>query len=776
MKILDTNQLKQRFVPTCSRWKTQWLPAFALLGTFLLRGNSAEAQQFIGSQLTINATTTTATSTVIYSGSSSAKDNTKITKFGGADLGNGSQFDFNTGSLTITLASDTLNGRGVNTAGNTVTYPYTSSTVHYRVYAVGTTKPSYTDVSLGLTSASNTSIPTTYASTGSIDLFALPRLTGGGTYQVDVYFDAIYKPSGDPITLTDPGNGGANPYSATFTVKAPDTTPTNATTIWQGTISSAWFEAGNWTNGVPNNTSNAIIPENVEGSSIKFPVLNNQRLYYAVRNLTLRGITNSGKAQLTIQNAVLHVYGDISQLSGGLVGVLTNNTSAADSTQNSTLVLAGGGNQSITGRLSVPDIIVAGSGIKSVANVMLPTNRLIFRPQDATLGVVLQSASLVTNNDGTVTYNLDTTGNSLILLGSSGSIGDVNGGNETTKSFVNGIIEASGELKVDERQQFGSIGLDFIPNHAVNAVRVQRIIGDPLLGPTTPAPGVTPKPVKRQFNIIGDDNSANANASGSNNTIIFHYLDSPNELNGIQETNLALFRTNNGTNAAPYTALGGIINTTDNTVTRASVPTFNNYYITLGDKTNPLPVSLVAFTAVRSNANTTLAWTTASELNNSGFEVQVSNDGATFRKLAFVASQNPNSNQALNYSYTDTENGKNGIRYYRLRQLDISGEEAFSPVRAVSFSGSALASTGLAAYPNPFVDKLDFNLDATAVGTGLAHVQLVDMTGRLVREQNVSVANASLSLSDLASLRSGLYMAKVTLPDGTSQTIRIQKQ
>ncbi|RZJ88907.1 MAG: T9SS type A sorting domain-containing protein [Hymenobacter sp.] len=235
-----------------------------------------------------------------------------------------------------------------------------------------------------------------------------------------------------------------------------------------------------------------------------------------------------------------------------------------------------------------------------------------------------------------------------------------------------------------------------------------------------------------------------------------------------------MFRT--VTNGTPYEPLFGTLDEVNNIVTRLNLNSLTDLKLTLGDKNNPLPVSLVAFTATRSGGNTLLSWTTASEENNTGFEVQVSTDGANFRKLAFVTTQNGNSTQKLVYAYTDTEIGKTGVRYYRLRQIDTDETEAFSPVRAVSFSGNASVATALAGYPNPFTNKLDFNLDATAVGNGVAHIQLVDMTGRIVLEQNLKVANASLTLTDLDGLRSGLYLAKVTLPDGTTQKVRVQKQ
>ena len=217
----------------------------------------------------------------------------------------------------------------------------------------------------------------------------------------------------------------------------------------------------------------------------------------------------------------------------------------------------------------------------------------------------------------------------------------------------------------------------------------------------------------------------------------------------------------------------GPVDQTNNTVTRTGVTVFATF--TLGDVNRPLPVVLAAFTAVRNNANALLTWTTATETNNKGFEVQVSTDGAAYRTLSFVSSESPNSVQNKNYKYVDTEAGKTGIRYYRLHQLDYDGKDSYSPVRVVNFDGT-VSPTGLVAYPNPFTDKLDFNLDATAVGNRVAHVQLLDMTGRVVREQNLTVQNASLTLENLSDLRAGLYMARITLPDGSTQTVRIQKQ
>ena len=381
----------------------------------------------------------------------------------------------------------------------------------------------------------------------------------------------------------------------------------------------------------------------------------------------------------------------------------------------------------------------------------------------------MQSASQ-DNSSGTIVTVFDTTGNSYIQLVSSSTISMVPGQSETATSYIKGVTRAARQLVAGVKNTFGNIGLDLTANHTPGSIFVYRVVGDALTGPVAS----NAVPIKRQYKIVGDDNSESAATAGSTLDVVFHYLDSQDERNGIMESNLTMFRSK--VNGAPYTPVRGTLDENGNTVTRLALPSLTTFFLTLGDRTNPLPVSLTAFTATRNNKSAVLAWTTASELNNTGFEVQVSTNGTTFRKLAFVASQNSNSNQKLEYTYTDTEAGKTGIRYYRLRQIDIDGKEAFSPVRTLSFDGAVATTVGLAAYPNPFTDNVAFNLDETVLGNGVARVQLIDMAGRTVREQNLSLENAGLSIQGLDGLRSGLYLARITLPNGTTQTVRIQKQ
>lgn len=673
------------------------------------------------------------------------------------DLNGTSQLTLNTASLIISAATRAAS--------------YNSVQLLYRVYLAGTTPvPSFTQ-SAPLTQTGTDSYgDPIYQNTTDFAINLLSGLTSGGTYNVEVRFQIALS---DGTTQADPDGA----YSLAFNVTPPPVTPAGGTTTWQGasrgpngstlTSDTDWTNTANWTNGVPNATSNAIIPAKTN-STIVYPFLNDPTYNYAVNNLTLQGNSGSTAAQLVINIATLSIFGNLTQPGGGLAGNITNVNGATNSMQNSTIIFAGG-NQIITGQLLVSDIIIAGSGVKSVINTLIPSNIIAFRPTSVTNGVVVQSAAQDLSS-GTVTTVFDTTGNSYISLVSSSIISLLPGEAETNTSYIKGVTRADRSLTAGIQNKFGNIGLDLTANHTPGNLFVYRVLGDPLSGPVSS----TAVPIKRYFKIIGDDDSRSTVTAGSTIDIIIHYLNSVDELNGIAENNLAMFRSE--VNGAPYTALGGTLNTVNETVTRPGVPSLSTSFLTLGDKTNPLPVSLTAFTATRSNQNVLLTWTTATEQNNAGFEVQVSTNGTAFRKLAFLASKGPNSTQALTYSYTDNEAGKTGNLYYRLRQLDVTGEETFSPVRVVSFDGAATA-VALSAYPNPFADKVAFNLDATTLGTnGVAHVQLLDMAGRIVREQNLAVQDASLALDNLTALRSGLYMARITLPDGSTKTLRIQKQ
>jgi hypothetical protein len=68
-----------------------------------------------------------------------------------------------------------------------------------------------------------------------------------------------------------------------------------------------------------------------------------------------------------------------------------------------------------------------------------------------------------------------------------------------------------------------------------------------------------------------------------------------------------------------------------------------------------VPVTLLNFKCEKKGTTNKVDWTTFTEINNAGFQLQRSTDGTTFSKLAYVSSKaiNGSSVAAINYNFND---------------------------------------------------------------------------------------------------------------------------
>jgi hypothetical protein len=113
----------------------------------------------------------------------------------------------------------------------------------------------------------------------------------------------------------------------------------------------------------------------------------------------------------------------------------------------------------------------------------------------------------------------------------------------------------------------------------------------------------------------------------------------------------------------------------------------------------PLPVELSSFTAKLLDDIVQLKWSTETEVNNYGFDVERKVNGINWNKIGFVVG-NGNSNSRKYYSFTDNNLTGGNIFYYRLKQIDTDGKFEYSEIIELEYSPKNFAL--YQNYPNPF--------------------------------------------------------------------------
>jgi len=112
-----------------------------------------------------------------------------------------------------------------------------------------------------------------------------------------------------------------------------------------------------------------------------------------------------------------------------------------------------------------------------------------------------------------------------------------------------------------------------------------------------------------------------------------------------------------------------------------------------------VPVELTSFTAAANESDVTLNWSTATEINNQGFEIQRRTGDGEFEKIGFVPGHGTTTD-IQSYSYADSKVAS-GNYTYRLKQMDFDGSFEYSSEVAVDVTiplEFALEQN----YPNPF--------------------------------------------------------------------------
>ena len=383
-----------------------------------------------------------------------------------------------------------------------------------------------------------------------------------------------------------------------------------------------------------------------------------------------------------------------------------------------------------------------------------------------TTGSTAVTLASPTTVNGTLTLGAKVTTSSTNTL-TIGASGTITGASST--NFIDGplsmtIAANTGTLtfEIGKGTAYRQIALNLTHSSATSTVYTAEAFNAAPTSRTIPS-GITHVSSERHYNVT---KGAGATLTGATIAINFDTDDKVNQASSLRvmKDDGAGNWVNIGNTFVSAVPVGFIIS--------GSFTSFSDFV--LGNATggtNPLPVEWLSFNAAKVDENSNLIkWSTASEKNNTGFEIERSFDGKIFNKIVFVEG-NETKETVSNYSFTDQDNqlSTTAIVYYRLKQLDNNGTFSYSEIRAVE---STTTAPVIDIYPNPAKAVLTIAISGY---TGGANLELTDISGGKITLPSVDFKSESTTQINISNNKPGIYLLKMITPEKTyTRKIAIQ--
>ncbi|WP_173021612.1 reprolysin-like metallopeptidase [Lewinella sp. W8] len=175
-----------------------------------------------------------------------------------------------------------------------------------------------------------------------------------------------------------------------------------------------------------------------------------------------------------------------------------------------------------------------------------------------------------------------------------------------------------------------------------------------------------------------------------------------------------------------------------------------------------LPVEWLSFRASQRGKTALLDWVVRQDAEHLGFTLQRRNDeGSEWADLHWIDALP--GEEITEYRFTDREINEASTYYYRLRQEDRDGQTSFSPIRSVSFDGTAATVV----FPNPAEDRVFLR-----TAREYTNYELFDAQGR--RQQSGLIQDGRAAI-ELEALPAGVYQIKVAGAGG-SAVVRVVRK
>ncbi|HTI92119.1 MAG TPA: T9SS type A sorting domain-containing protein [Puia sp.] len=418
-------------------------------------------------------------------------------------------------------------------------------------------------------------------------------------------------------------------------------------------------------------------------------------------------IINNGKLYVSI-NATLSGAGTVQNNFGGTLILRNQGILAVNTTNNGTMNVSGTGN--------IQNATLTNNGVITLINFTLNLNN---------------NASLINNDSISIAYNADafiaTTAGTGSFLNSTGAV--IFKANATGIGWINASVSFTNNGTVKGFGQYNFL----------NTVANTGIV----------APGNSPGilTVNPSF-VTGQTPTFNLEINSAGDVAGVNYDQLQFSTVNFLTTNVT-GATLNVTDLAndPVGTLYTVVSSPAGFITGpfAQVnlsPSLGNLLITANvvtlQKIAPLPLTWGDFTAVASNRQIILKWSTLQETNVDHFVIERSPDGQHFIPIGKTAAKG-NSSMISNYEFTDPQPLANGSNYYRLQEVDLDGHANYSVIKYVHFADGGVS--GVQIYPNPVQDILNI-----VVSLNNTRIDLRDLHGKKLRSLRFAQGTHQISL------------------------------
>ena len=192
-----------------------------------------------------------------------------------------------------------------------------------------------------------------------------------------------------------------------------------------------------------------------------------------------------------------------------------------------------------------------------------------------------------------------------------------------------------------------------------------------------------------------------------------------------------------------------------------AVNSFSEFWFSngVGNNTQPLPVNLLLFDAIKQSGSVLLNWKIGNEVNVAKYEIERGSEITSLKSISTIAA---NGNGF--YSFTDAQ-PLIGTNYYRLKIVERNGKFTFSQIKKVNFGNNGDL---IFIYPNPIINATLYITSAE----NCSGCYLYDGTGKLVKNFILHGRNNYINIIGVSK---GIYTLKIISEIGThSKKVFIQ--